>query len=693
MDGLMKDLVMREKLWAETPPEEVKYWFEYMGSLQKYYYRYSKERQKADAFEGRDDSGVISSRFTHPGGGSPHKSFFTIPPSTTHTPPDYAQSKIPTNELPAHFRILDNCFALGNSKRPDVSPGSPWHEWYALSPDEQALDRCRVLVVLNTAGVGRGSTVMWETNPPHPPHAVGPTPWMSEQESAAIHLERNLKEMDAMCQTGMLAVRVQVLVCEPIPRLWTDWMDSMMPHCGGATAPLVMGMVEGEQEDVPSPIQVVVVANAGNADTCHNLKSGFMEKRMQDLVLAPPYLTSNDDADTDAKGKIMKTNKNTPTDLTIKMTHPDLVSSDDHDLYIGMKWSSLITTRSVLSFLQASVDLSAAASSPRNQFQSKAETTPDGQTLSLKGPSSPFLLPSFLRVSYVSEENNKVAKWRMHGDFFHPAAWEVCKDSFEVTWIADSTAGGKGTQGVCPAKAGKDGECGQWWLYMAEEQMPTSPEVYANEVVAPLAQGGSNYAWMLTERHREEIVTQRVCMHEKESDSKKECGPAPQAVLPLGDLESFLVNFTPNSALGKKHSMGRRPGYTHEKERTKNRAEITERKALKGQTDIEKALFDYDVYPTALIRKDATLKAARGRDFALTAEKDRKAGEIGPVTVKSEYYDVTVTKPRGPVLGWCMRIARSGLCVLFAEYFRESADRRCAEACGLKKNWTPIKME
>jgi len=685
----MKDLAEREKLWAETPPEEVKYWFEYTGPLQKYYYRYSKSRQKADAFEGRDDSGVISSRFTHPGGGTPHKSFFTTTPSSTQATPNYPQSKIPTSELPAHFRILDNCFTLGNPTRPDLSPGSPWHEWYPPpTPSDPALDRCRLLVALNTVGAGRGSTVLWETNPPHPPFQAGPTPWMSEQESAAIHLERNLKELDAMCQTGMLAVRVQVLVCEPIPKLWTDWMDSMMPHCGGKTAPMVKEVVEWEEEvDVPSPIQVVVVANAENADTCHNLKSGFMEKRMQDLVLAPPYLVSNDDADPKKKME-------TPKDPTIKMTHPDLISSDDHDLYIGMKWSSLFTTRSVLSFLQASVDLSAAASSPRNQSQSKAETTPDGQILSLKGPSSPFLLPSFLRVSYVSEENSKVAKWRMHGDFFHPAAWEVCKDSFDVTWIPDSIAGAKGTQGVCPAKAGKDGECGQWWLYMMEEQMPTSPEVYANEVVAPLAAGGSNYAWMLTEQHRREIVTQRVCMHDKESDSKKECGSAPQAVLPLGDLESFLVNFTPNSALGKKHSKGRRPGYSHEEERTKIRREVKERKALKGQTDIEKALFDYDVYPTALIRKDATLKAARGRDYALTAKKDRKAGEtgeFGPVMVKSEYYDVTVTKPRGPELGWCMSIARSGLCVLYAEYFRESADGRCAEACGLTKNWTPIK--
>ena len=34
MKPLMKDLQEREKLFAETPPEEVKYWFEYTGPLQ-----------------------------------------------------------------------------------------------------------------------------------------------------------------------------------------------------------------------------------------------------------------------------------------------------------------------------------------------------------------------------------------------------------------------------------------------------------------------------------------------------------------------------------------------------------------------------------------------------------------------------------------------------------------------------------
>jgi hypothetical protein len=34
MDPLLKDLRERKKLFDETPPEEVKYWFEYTGPLQ-----------------------------------------------------------------------------------------------------------------------------------------------------------------------------------------------------------------------------------------------------------------------------------------------------------------------------------------------------------------------------------------------------------------------------------------------------------------------------------------------------------------------------------------------------------------------------------------------------------------------------------------------------------------------------------
>ena len=663
--------------------------------MKKYYYRYSKSRGKADYFEGRDDSGVVSSRFQEPGGGIEYSTFYNKP-----------VTKIPPSEIPIHYRLVDNCYALGNTQRPDLRYGSQWYQWFGPSDvanknnkKNEAMDRCRVLITMNTVGAGRGATMLWETQPP-PIHAAGPRPWMSEQSTAAIHLERNLKEMDAICKTGMIAIRLQVLVCEPIPGVWTDYMDSMLPNCGGQVAPFTRRKGEDIQEenadnsspyqkgvDVEeraSPVQVVVVAAASTADTCHDLKSGFMEKRVQDLILAPPYLDKN-------------FAKNSKFDPNVKTTHPDLVSSDNYDLYIGLKWSSLLTIRSISSFLQASADIAAAAASPRNQEAN------DGVTVSINNtPSSPFLIPSFVRVSYVSEENNKVAKWRMHGDFFHPAAWEVCKDSFDITWIPDSLSGNGGVSGICydetqpgfkatQRRLGRDEDCGQWWIYMAEEQMSVNPEVYANEASPPLVQGGGNQFWMLTERHRKEVLKVKVCEHNAENEEEmKKCGENPQAVIPLGDMESFQINFTPNTALGKKHSLGRRPGYSKEEEREKDRELVRERKQLKGQEDIEKALFDYTVYPAALFRKDATLKAARARDVVLTNKENISEVVVGPQTVKSSYYDVTIKKPREATLGWCQAISRKGLCSLYSQYFRESQDKRCMEACGLRKDWTAI---
>ena len=119
---------------------------------------------------------------------------------------------------------------------------------------------------------------------------------------------------------------------------------------------------------------------------------------------------------------------------------------------------------------------------------------------------------------------------------------------------------------------------------------------------------------------------------------------------------------------------------------------VRERKQLKGQEDIEKALFDYTVYPSALFHKDATIKAARARDAILTKKSDRDEGRIGPQTVKSSYYDVTITKPREPVSAWCQHISRRGLCALYADYFRLSSDQRCAEACGLRKDFTTMSV-
>lgn len=584
-------------------------------------------------------------------------------------------------------RLLENCLAMGSPSRPDTN-SAVWKEWFGKKGKEKAEDRCRILFTLNTVGAGRGTTMIWETNPP-PKNANGPDHWSSEQETAATHLERNFEEINAMCATGQVAARVQVLVCEPISAKWTEWMDSLLPNCGGQLSDLEkISQGTAKVEERPSPVQVVVVASSKTADTCHNLKSGFMEQRVQDLILAPPFLG-------DSK-------KNKASNPAVKTTHPDLVSSDDHDLYVGLKWTSMVTMRSVHSFLQSSADLAAAASSPVNQKAPTGETNLDGHSVVLSNaPSSPFLVPSFVRVSYVSEENAKVAKWRMHGDFFHPAAWEVCKDSFEVTWIDHSLSGSGGVNGLCysdgatemqrrldGAGSGSKGDCGQWWVYFSELQMPTSPEVYANEATSPIVQGGSNQFWMVTERQRREIVKREVCLHEKGEKGQDDCPAPPQAVIPLGDLESFLVNFTPNTALGKKHVHGRRPGYSREKERERERELVKERKQLKGQDDIEKALFDYTIYPAALFRKDATLKAARARDAVLTKEK--KADAVGPQTVKSSYYDFTITKPRPPLLGWCQAIARNGLCTLYADYFRTSNDLRCLESCGMSKNWAPL---
>ena len=273
---------------------------------------------------------------------------------------------------------------MGSPARPTMGEGTLWNDWYGKTSKE-ALDRCRILFTINTVGAGRGSTMLWETAPP-PEYAQGAKPWISEQETAATHLERNLKEIDAMCATGQIAARVQILVCEPIPAKWTDWMDSQLVNCGGKKSPLTKSKTSDKEnpydsgvkvEERPSPIQVVVVASASTADTCHDLKSGFMEKRMQDLILAPPYLGDGN-------------SKN--TDPAIKTTHPDLVSSDDHDMYVAMKWSSMVTTRAVYGFLQASADLQAAAASPNNQKAAELEKNGDGVTVALSNaPSSPFL--------------------------------------------------------------------------------------------------------------------------------------------------------------------------------------------------------------------------------------------------------------------------------------------------------------
>lgn len=669
---LLDELRSREKMFEDTPKNEIKYWFEYAGPLQKYYYRYSKSRGKADYFEGRDDSGVTSARFVDkPGAGSDFQTFF----DTTN---------FSEEEVPYRSRLSHNCLTMGSPTRPKAGLGSFWFDWFGGSEEEDAtMDRCRILFVMNTVGAGKGATMLWETHPPIS-NMSGPKPWMSEQETAATHLERNLKEIDTMCATGQVAARVQVLVCEPIPGKWTDWMDSMLINCGGKVAPTdevsttEKNIYDGgiEVEDRPSPVQVVVVASADTADKCHDLKSGFMEQRMKDLVLAPPISEA-------------KSSEKQNFDPSVKTTHPDLISSDDHDLYVAFKWSSLVTIRTVSAFLQSSADIAAAAATADNLFKSSTKQSKSSPTQ----PRSAFLIPSFVRVAYVSEENNKVAKWRMHGDFFHPAAWEVSKESYEMTWIPHSLSSND-VKGVCESKSAtstgektrkrvEEDECGQWWIFMKEEQMPTTPEIFANMVTPAVVRGGSNFIWMLTESHRKQIVTSLACRMSGTTD----CGDDPHAVIPLGDLESHLVNFMPNTSLGKRHEHGRRPGYSILSKLEKEREKVRERKQLKGQDDIEKALFDYTIYPAALFHKDATIMATRSRDAALL---DGQKSGSGPQIVMSDYYDVTITKPRAPLPSWCQNISRRGLCSLHADYFRESSDERCWEACGMKRNWKPI---
>ena len=309
---------------------------------QKYFYRFSKSRGKADYFEGRDDSGVVSARFVEEFGGTEEYRNFYLNTKDPHR-------TIPNAELSAYMRLLENCWSMGAPSRPNVNVGT-WDQWYSKPNISGTRDRCRILLVVNTVGVGRGTTMLWETNPPMA-YAELPPPWISEQETAVTHLQRNLQEINTMCQTGYFAARVRIMVCEPIPAKWTEWMDSQLPDCGGKIMDPNSLVDTPDVEDRPSPVQIVVAATAETADTCHDLKSGFMEKRIQDLVLAPPYIQDND-----------STSQKKYDDPTIKTTNPDLFSSDQHDLYVAMKWSSLVTIRAVHAFLQASADIAEGAS-------------------------------------------------------------------------------------------------------------------------------------------------------------------------------------------------------------------------------------------------------------------------------------------------------------------------------------------
>jgi len=163
-----------------------------------------------------------------------------------------------------------------------MDEGSYWYAWFggASNINDTNLDWCRLFITLNTVGAGQATTMLWETTPP-PLNAPGPKAWISEQEMAANHLEHNLREIDSIYFTGQIAARVQILVYKPIAGNWTNWMDSLLPHCGGQPAKDNNNKFDRSNikvEERPSPLQLVAVASAKTADTCHDLKSGFMEQ-------------------------------------------------------------------------------------------------------------------------------------------------------------------------------------------------------------------------------------------------------------------------------------------------------------------------------------------------------------------------------------------------------------------------------
>ena len=87
-----------------------------LHSTQKYFYRYSKSRGKADYFEGRNDSGVTSSRFTEEFLGSKeHNQMFASSSSRN------AHAKSGSNHHTMKYSLLENCLATGNPVRPDMT--------------------------------------------------------------------------------------------------------------------------------------------------------------------------------------------------------------------------------------------------------------------------------------------------------------------------------------------------------------------------------------------------------------------------------------------------------------------------------------------------------------------------------------------------------------------------------------------
>jgi len=142
--------------------------------LQKYYYCFSRSHGKADYFEGHDDSGVVSARFvSEPGGTAEYQRFYSAPNAADET---------------ARACFLSYCMALGSVTCPKTGQGTTWDDWWGRSGSSNksalAANHCRMLFSINKVGVGRGSTLLWETQLPLV-HAEGLAIWTSEQEMAA----------------------------------------------------------------------------------------------------------------------------------------------------------------------------------------------------------------------------------------------------------------------------------------------------------------------------------------------------------------------------------------------------------------------------------------------------------------------------------------------------------------------------
>uniref|UniRef100_A0A7S0GDL6 Uncharacterized protein n=1 Tax=Proboscia inermis TaxID=420281 RepID=A0A7S0GDL6_9STRA len=111
-----------------------------------------------------------------------------------------------------------------------MDEGSYWYAWFggASNINDTNLDWCRLFITLNTVGAGQATTMLWGNNP-LPLNAPGPKAWISDQETTANQLGRNLREIDSICSTDQIAARMQILVCGPIG--WITYCRTVVNSC------------------------------------------------------------------------------------------------------------------------------------------------------------------------------------------------------------------------------------------------------------------------------------------------------------------------------------------------------------------------------------------------------------------------------------------------------------------------------